>query len=105
MQVTLEIPDTLAAELIAAGKDPARAALEALLVDGYPKRHTFAGEIKQTLAYRTRIGQVVDEQASSLAGSPYAGPNRSSAASETRRRRARSNHPGAFRCCRKSAAH
>ncbi len=32
MQVTLDIPDTLAAQLIAAGKDPARAALEALNV-------------------------------------------------------------------------
>ncbi|MGD0796481.1 MAG: hypothetical protein ABR910_02050 [Acidobacteriaceae bacterium] len=30
MRVTVEIPDELAAELIAAGKDPARAALEAL---------------------------------------------------------------------------
>jgi predicted transcriptional regulator len=32
MQVTLDIPDTLAAQLRAAGKDPARAALEALNV-------------------------------------------------------------------------
>jgi len=32
MQVTLDIPDTLAAQLIAAGKDPALAALEALTV-------------------------------------------------------------------------
>jgi hypothetical protein len=31
MQVTLTIPDELAAELIASGKDPARAALEALI--------------------------------------------------------------------------
>jgi predicted transcriptional regulator len=30
MQVTLDIPDELAAELIAAGKDPAREAIEAL---------------------------------------------------------------------------
>jgi predicted transcriptional regulator len=30
MQVTLTIPDELAAQLIAAGKDPSRAALEAL---------------------------------------------------------------------------
>jgi hypothetical protein len=30
MQVTLTIPDDLAAELIAAGKDPARAALESV---------------------------------------------------------------------------
>jgi predicted transcriptional regulator len=32
MQVTIDIPDTLAAQLTAAGKDPARAALEALAV-------------------------------------------------------------------------
>jgi len=35
MQVTLTIPDELAAQLIAAGKDPSRAALEALAVEGY----------------------------------------------------------------------
>jgi len=55
MQVTLEIPDTFAAELIAAGKDPARSALEALLLEGYRKHLIFEGEIKQTLGYRTRM--------------------------------------------------
>jgi post-segregation antitoxin (ccd killing protein) len=33
MQVTLTIPDELAAELIAAGKDPSRTALEALTAE------------------------------------------------------------------------
>jgi len=35
MQVTIDIPDSYAAELTAAGKDPARTALEALAVEGY----------------------------------------------------------------------
>ena len=35
MQVTLEIPDTFAASLTAAGKDPARTAPEALALEGY----------------------------------------------------------------------
>jgi hypothetical protein len=39
MQVTLDIPDTLAAQLTAAGKDPARLALDALLVEGYRTAH------------------------------------------------------------------
>ena len=38
MQVTLEIPDAFAAELMAAGKDPARLAIEALAMEGYRNR-------------------------------------------------------------------
>jgi predicted transcriptional regulator len=34
MQVTVDIPDTLAAQLTAAGKDPARIALNALTLEG-----------------------------------------------------------------------
>jgi hypothetical protein len=53
MRVTVEIPDELAAELIAAGKDPARAALEALterqrLLDGAAKADAREG-IRQGL--------------------------------------------------------
>jgi hypothetical protein len=35
MQITLDIPDDLAATLAAAGQDPARAALEAIALDAY----------------------------------------------------------------------
>jgi predicted HTH domain antitoxin len=55
MQVTFDIPDTLAAQLTAAGKDPARAALEALLVEAYRNRQIFEGEIKRILGYGTRM--------------------------------------------------
>jgi predicted transcriptional regulator len=34
MQVTVDIPDTLAAHLLAAGRDPARIALNALTLEG-----------------------------------------------------------------------
>jgi predicted HTH domain antitoxin len=55
MQVTFDIPDTLAAQLTAAGKDPARAALEALLVEGYRTDTLTSGEIKRILGYSTRM--------------------------------------------------
>jgi predicted HTH domain antitoxin len=55
MQVTLTIPDSLAAQLTAAGKDPARAALEALLVEGYRTRLLSEGQIKRILGYGTRM--------------------------------------------------
>jgi hypothetical protein len=37
MQVTIDSPDTLAAQLTAAGKDPARAGLEALSVSQWQR--------------------------------------------------------------------
>jgi predicted transcriptional regulator len=44
MQVTVDIPDTLAAHLRAAGKDPARIALDALTLEGLRER-AIAGEL------------------------------------------------------------
>lgn len=38
MQITLDIPEAFAAQIIAAGEDPAREALEALAVEGYCTR-------------------------------------------------------------------
>jgi len=55
MQVTLDIPDTLAAQLTASGKDPARAALEALLADRYRARQVSEGQIRSILGLRTRM--------------------------------------------------
>jgi hypothetical protein len=55
MQVTLTIPDDLAAQLIAAGQDPSRAALEALAVEGYRTQCLSEAEVKRMLGYGTRM--------------------------------------------------
>jgi hypothetical protein len=55
MQVTFDIPDTYANALKAAGRDPARIALEALLVEAYRGGHLSEGQIKHILGYGTRI--------------------------------------------------
>ncbi|QMV19262.1 UPF0175 family protein [Granulicella sp. 5B5] len=55
MEVTLTIPEALAEQLTTAGKDPARAALEALLVEGYRTHMLSEGEIKRILGYGTRM--------------------------------------------------
>jgi predicted HTH domain antitoxin len=55
MQVTLTIPDELAAELIAAGREPARAALEALAIEGYRSQRLSEAEVKRMLGYGTRM--------------------------------------------------
>jgi hypothetical protein len=51
MQVTLTIPDELAAQLIAAGKDPSRAALEALAVEGYRTQRLSENRLASLLDY------------------------------------------------------
>ncbi len=55
MQVTVTIPDTFAAQLLAAGKDPAQAALEALAVEGYRTERLSESEVRQMLGYETRM--------------------------------------------------
>ena len=55
MQVTLDIPDNLAAQLISAGKDPSREALEALAVEGYRTERLTESEVRQMLGYETRM--------------------------------------------------
>ena len=55
MQVTLTIPDSLAAQLTAAGKDPARAALEALAVDGYRSKQFTESQVRRMLGFGTRM--------------------------------------------------
>ena len=55
MQVTFDIPDTMAAQLTAAGKDPARAALEAFVIDGYRTQQLSEGQIRRMLGYGTRM--------------------------------------------------
>ena len=55
MQVTIDIPDTLAEQFTAAGKDPARAALEALAIEGYRTRQLYEEQVRRMLGYETRI--------------------------------------------------
>ena len=53
--MTVTIPDDLAAQLTAAGKDPARAALEALAVEGYRAGRLSENEVRVMLGYETRM--------------------------------------------------
>jgi hypothetical protein len=55
MQVTLTIPDNLAAHFTDAGKDLSRAALEALAVEGYRTERLTESEVRQMLGYETRM--------------------------------------------------
>jgi len=55
MQVILNIPDTLAAQFTAAGKDPARVALEALAIEGYRNDELSESEVREMLGYETRM--------------------------------------------------
>jgi predicted HTH domain antitoxin len=55
MQVTFDIPDTLADQLIAAGKDPARAALEALALEGYRTGQLYEEQVRRILGYESRF--------------------------------------------------
>lgn len=55
MQVTLEIPDTLAAQLVAAGQDPARAALEALAINTYASGTLSEAQVRRLLGFETRM--------------------------------------------------
>jgi predicted HTH domain antitoxin len=54
MQVTVDIPDNLAQSFQAAGRDPARATLEALAVDGYRSGALSAREARSLLGIETR---------------------------------------------------
>jgi hypothetical protein len=51
VQVTFDIPDDLASQLLAAGKDPARAALESLAVEGYRTERLSEGQVRKMLGY------------------------------------------------------
>jgi predicted HTH domain antitoxin len=55
MQVTIDIPDEYAEALKAEGKDPAREALETLLVEAYRTRRLHTAQIKRILGYGTRM--------------------------------------------------
>jgi hypothetical protein len=55
VEVTLNIPDELAAQIISEGKDPSRTALEALVLEGYRTEQMSEAEIRQLLGFETRM--------------------------------------------------
>jgi len=55
MQVTLDIPDNLAAQMVSGGENLTRAALEALAVEGYRTERLSESEIRHLLGYETRM--------------------------------------------------
>ena len=55
MQVTLEIPDELAAHFEANGKSPARLALEALAIEGYRDWQLNEYQVRLMLGYESRF--------------------------------------------------
>jgi hypothetical protein len=54
MQVTVEIPDNLAAQLIRAGEDPSRAILEDALVQAYREEKISGPQLMEALGIETR---------------------------------------------------
>jgi predicted HTH domain antitoxin len=55
VQVTFDIPDDLAFQLLASGKDLSRAALESLAVEGYRTERLSEGQVRKMLGYSTRM--------------------------------------------------
>jgi hypothetical protein len=55
MQITIEIPDELAAALAPPGLDPARAALEALALEAYRERRLSAYQLRTLLGIPSRF--------------------------------------------------
>jgi hypothetical protein len=53
--ITIEIPEELACQLIAAGQDPARATLEAVALEGYRRDRLSEADIRQLLGFETRM--------------------------------------------------
>lgn len=54
MQVTVNIPDELAGQLIPAGQDPSRAVLEDALVQAYRENRISGHQLQQALGIETR---------------------------------------------------
>lgn len=54
MQVTFEIPDDMAQKLSPDGKDPARATLEAVAIEGYRSRALSGSQTRRLLGFETR---------------------------------------------------
>jgi hypothetical protein len=54
MQVTVEIPDDMALQLASDGRDPARAALEAIAIDGYRSGALSSRQTMRLLGFEIR---------------------------------------------------
>jgi predicted HTH domain antitoxin len=54
MQVTVEFPDDVAQSLAALGRDPARATLEAVAIEGYRSGALTASQTRRLLGFETR---------------------------------------------------
>lgn len=54
MTITVEIPEELAGQLIVAGEDPARTALEAIALEGYRSDRLTEADIRKLLGFETR---------------------------------------------------
>ena len=55
MTITIEIPDEFAGQLVAEGGDPARAALEAIALEGYRSDRLSEADIRRLLGLETRM--------------------------------------------------
>jgi hypothetical protein len=55
MEIILNIPDELARQVVSAGKDPARVALEALALEGYRAERLSESTVCQMLGFESRI--------------------------------------------------
>jgi hypothetical protein len=55
MQITLELPEDIAAGLEATWKDLPRAALESLALEAYRSRALTAGQLRRLLGFATRM--------------------------------------------------
>ena len=55
MQITLELPEDIAAHLATKGEDLSRAALEALALEEYRAQKLSTAQLRRLLGYHTRV--------------------------------------------------
>jgi hypothetical protein len=55
MEITLNIPDEFARQVVSEGKEPARIALEALALEGYRTELLSESALRQMLGFETRL--------------------------------------------------
>lgn len=55
MQITLDIPEEFAAQVIPPGKDPAREALELFAIEAYRTAHLGESEVRRMLGFENRL--------------------------------------------------
>ena len=55
MQITLELPEDIAGQLVDKGENPSRAALEALALEAYRAQRLSTSQLRRVLGYETRV--------------------------------------------------